>query len=97
MQDLTGKFPALLTPTSQEGGNMIQPDLPKSAMTAPGSTPVSPLPGPQQGSDPAIDYSGPQEPVSNAPHKPTARPGRDGAGRWSDIDKAPSTIWKKSP
>jgi hypothetical protein len=65
MEVLTGRFPALLTPTSQEGGNMIQPTLAGSAMTAPGSTPVTPLPGPLEGSDPAIDYSGPQIPVSH--------------------------------
>jgi hypothetical protein len=95
MQVLTGQFPVLLTPTSQEGGNMIQPDLGESAMTAPGSTPVSPLPGPSEGSDPEIDFSGPEVPVSNAPHRPVPRAGRDGAGNWGDIDKYPSgTSWK---
>lgn len=65
MDDLTGRFPALLTPSSQEGGNMIQPTLAKNTMTAPGSTPVSPLPGPLEGSDPEIDFSGPEIPVSH--------------------------------
>lgn len=95
MQDLTGKFPALLTPTSQEGGNMIQPDLGKAAMSAPGSPPVSPLPGPTQGSDPKIDYSGPEIPVSNVPHSPKPASTPTGSGHWGNA-KFPGSPWKET-
>ena len=87
MQDLTGRFPASLTPSSQEGGNLIQPDLAKSTMTAPGSEPVTPLPGPVQGSDPDINQSVPTVPVSfpGDQVKPPVQPAPHGGGRWGDI------------
>lgn len=45
MQDLTGRFPTHLSPTSQSGGNTIQdPAGHAAAMTAPGSESVNPLP-----------------------------------------------------
>jgi len=74
---------------------MIQPDLGKSAMTAPGSTPVTPIPPPLQGSDPEIDYSGPQVPVSDAPHKPHPVKGPAGSGSFGGA-KFPSSPWKET-
>lgn len=95
MQNLTSQYNPALTPTSQEPGNMIQPDLPKAAMTGPGSVPVSPLTPPVTGSDPRIN---PTEnvPVSSAPHKPHPQTaGNLGYGKWSDTPNGAQ--WKTLP
>lgn len=60
MIDYTGdpRFPAALVNTSQEGGNMTDPGMPGRAMTAPGSEPASPNPGPFTGEHlPGPQYS----------------------------------------
>ena len=95
MQDLSATYNPALTPTSQEGGNMIQPDLAKAAMTAPGSDPVSPLPGPNSGSDPRINISD-NVPLSDAPHKPTPARGNTGGGSWARPGSSGS-LWKQNP
>jgi hypothetical protein len=41
MEDLSRSYPNRLVPTSQEGGGMVYDNSP--AMTAPGSTPVTPM------------------------------------------------------
>lgn len=98
MQDLSAKYSIALTPSSQEGGNLIQPTLAKATMTAPGSEPVTPLPPPLQGSNPAIDSSGPVIPVSSP--RPQPRTGTGGrGGSWqetpdTDDQPKPSPAWK---
>ena len=49
MQDLTGRFPMALAPTSQEGGGLVDHGQGQAAMTAPGSVPVTPMPPPADG------------------------------------------------
>jgi hypothetical protein len=74
-----------LAPSSQEGGNLIQPDLAQLTMTAPGSEPVTPLPPPVQGSHvPEPQASGPQLPVN------TTR------ARWATGTPSGSLDWQPS-
>lgn len=100
MQDLTGKYPAYLVPSSQEGGNLVQPDLAEKTMTAPGSQPVTPLPPPSQGSHvPEPQASGAQVKVSS-PRPQPARTWRPGGGAWAETPDAddqphPSAAWKQ--
>lgn len=102
MQDLTSQFnPAgsplgLLAPSSQEGGNIIQPSLAKNTMTAPGSEPVSPLPPPVDGLNPVPEPSGPQMPVSHPGNKPRVPAGTSPGGQWADINRAPGVLWKQT-
>lgn len=100
MDDLTAKYSIALVPSSQEGGNLIQPDLAAKTMTAPGSQPVTPLPPPAQGSNvPEPQPSGPLIKVSS----PRPQPGtawRPGNGNWVDNPDAddqpkPSPAWKQ--
>jgi hypothetical protein len=56
VQDLS-KPVAFLVPSSQEGGNLVDEQLAKHTMTAPGSAPVTPLPDPHQQADPIIEVS----------------------------------------
>jgi len=86
---------ALLVPTSQEGGNMIQPDLAKKAMTAPGSEPVSPLPPPMEGVNPEPNFTGPQLPVSFPGDNPRVPHGTSAGGQWADINMMPGALWKQ--
>jgi hypothetical protein len=76
VQDLSSLARDSMWPTSQEAGNMTSGR--PAAMSAPGSTPVTPLP-------PAKDQGDPQ--VSASPG-PVIRPGDDGkpkakAGSWN--------------
>ena len=100
MQDLTSRYSIALVPSSQEGGNLIQPDLAEKTMTAPGSQPVTPLPPPVQGSHvPEPQGSGPQIPLSS----PRPQPGKapyPGGGSWDETPDAddqphPSALWKQ--
>lgn len=99
MQDLSAKYDISLTPSSQEGGNLQQPDLAQATMTAPGSAPVTPLPPPVQGSHPQMQPSGPRIPVSS----PRPQPGKsryDGGASWqeapdTDDQPHPSAMWKQ--
>ena len=43
MEDLSSRYPMLLAPGSMSGSNTIS-DHPESALTAPGSTAVNPVP-----------------------------------------------------
>lgn len=99
MEDLSARYNIKLTPSSQEGGNLVQPDLAQSTMTAPGSQPVTPLPAPVQGSDPALNPSGPQVPVSSPRPQPQLGHGDRGNG-WTetpdtDDQPKPSPAWKQ--
>lgn len=99
MQDLSGNFGdplALLVPTSQEGGNMIQADLAKKAMTAPGSEPASPLPPPLDGANPEPNWSGPQIPVSHPGDNPRVPHGTSKGGEWSNAVANPGHLWKQT-
>lgn len=96
MQDLTGKFPAKLVPTSQEGGNMVQLDLDKAAMTAPGSEPASPNPGPYIPMDLGPDSEQPQVPVSSPGDKARVPAGTSPGGQWADISTHPGHLWKQT-
>jgi hypothetical protein len=50
-ENLTGRYPSSLAPTSQEGGNLTHPDRVRAdAMTAPGSQPVTPQPADDESS-----------------------------------------------
>lgn len=98
MQDLSAKYSIALTPSSQEGGNLIQPTLAKATMTAPGSEPVTPLPPPVQGSDPAINPSGPQIPVSTQKQPGKSYHGDDAGWQetpGTDDQPKPSPAWKQ--
>lgn len=98
MQDLSAKYAISLTPSSQEGGNLQQPDLAQATMTAPGSVPVTPLPPPVQGSHPQMQSSGPRIPLSTQ-----KQPGKSlygGAASWQetpdpDDQPRPSAMWKQ--
>ena len=100
MQDLTARYMPRLVPSSQEGGNLVQPDLAELTMTAPGSQPVTPLPPPVQGSHvPEPQPSGPLIPVSSP--RPQPRPGypREPSD-WTETPDAndepkPSPEWKQ--
>lgn len=97
MQDLSGNFGdplRLLVPTSQEGGNMVQPDLAEAAMTAPGSIPATPLPPPLQGANPEPNFSGPQIPVSFPGDNPRVPHGTSQGGEWSSTVANPGHLWK---
>lgn len=99
MQDLSNTYGdplSLLVPTSQEGGNMIQPNLAKKAMTAPGSSPVSPLPPPVEGVNPEPNFSGPQIPVSFPGDNPRVPAGTSPGGQWADINTHPGVLWKQT-
>lgn len=100
MQDLSARYKIGLAPSSQEGGNLIQPDLADLTMTAPGSQPVTPLPAPVQGSHvPEPQPAGPLIPVSS----PRPQPGTSGGprgGTWNETpdtndQPAPSPEWKQ--
>lgn len=60
MQDMS-KPHSYLTPSSQEGGNLVQDTLAANTMTAPGSRPVTPLPDPHDQSDPPMGVSTPTQ------------------------------------
>lgn len=101
MQDLSAQFaPISLAPSSQEGGNMIQEDLAKMTMTAPGSEPVAPLPAAVEGSHPEVNYSGPQVPVSHPGRQKKATAAQmkaSGAGRYGDTHGVPAaSLWKET-
>ena len=102
MQDLTGKTPARLTPTSQEGGGMVYSNAP--AMTAPGSDPVTPMKTPYGGELPfetpellpsdmdTIPVSAQASRVTDNPAPPSNRSG----GGWKNTDDTPGAgVWKK--
>lgn len=93
MEDLTGKFPAALVPSSMNPGNTTA-DAPNLAMTAPGSPSVNPI---HETPDnlPLPVFSQAQIPVSNAKNKPAVpRPGGS-FGEWADKSRA-SGPWKVS-
>lgn len=100
MDDLSARYNIALVPSSQEGGNLIQPDLAQMTMTAPGSQPVTPLPSPVQGSHvPEPQPSGPRIAVSSPRPQPD-RTWRPGGGAWSETpdaedQPAPSAAWKQ--
>ena len=98
MQDLTQQFIGIakLVPTSQEGGNMVQKNLSEAAMTAPGSQPASPNPGPYIPLDLGPDSEKPQMPVSHPGNKPRVPAGTSPGGQWADINKAPGVLWKQT-
>lgn len=99
MEDLSARYRIALVPSSQEGGNLVQPNLSDMTMTAPGSQPVTPLPGPEQGSHvPEPQASGAQVKVSDRPQPGTGRPG--GGSGWTenpdaDDQPSPSAAWKQ--
>ena len=66
-------------------------------MTAPGSTPVTPLPPPAQGSDPAIDPSGPQVPVYSPGTQPRYNPpaSSNEAGSWATFGSGGQNLWRE--
>ena len=103
MQDLTGQYPARLTPTSQEGGGMVYNNAP--AMTAPGSDPVTPMKTPYGGE---LPFETPEllpsdmdtVAVNNVAGRVTANPpvpsNRSGGG-WKNTDDTPGAgVWKKA-
>lgn len=98
MQDLTGRYPASLAPTSQEGGGMFtHPDHLKDIPIAPGSEPVTPMPGPDEGSQvPNPHLPAQRIPVSSAPGKPHVPPARKTAGQWAGLT-TPAGFWKEVP
>lgn len=105
MQDLTRQVNpasdplALLAPSSQEAGNLMQPNLAEATMTAPGSEPVSPLPPAADGSNPTPNQSGDQIPVSfpGDQKPPRPAPSRDGAGRFADMHSVPAAgVWRET-
>jgi hypothetical protein len=97
MQDLTGRYPAALAPTSQEAGGMVtHPDHLKGLPIAPGSEPVTPVPSPDEGSQPPKpDLPAVQLPVSSAPGTPAVTriitP-----SRWTAAGSTAGT-WKETP
>ncbi len=99
MDDLTGRYNIALVPSSQEGGNLVQPDLAQLTMTAPGSQPVTPLPPPAQGSHvPEPQPAGAQVKVSDRPQP--GKSWRPGGGSWAETPDAddqpdPSPRWKQ--
>ena len=98
MQDLTGKYPAELVPSSMEGGNLTTPpEQVKLTMTAPGSKPVTPMPPPGMSSQlPVPVPSGPQIPVSGMPGAPVPAPAATGfVHAWSG--KSTEPIWEEVP
>ena len=100
MQDLTaqvnGANPwSLLVPSSQEGGNMVQPNLSENTMTAPGSEPVTPLPPPVEGVNPEPNQTGPTMPVSHPGDNPRVPHGTSTGGQWADINRMPGALWKQ--
>lgn len=99
MQDLTARYNIALAPSSQEGGNLIQPNLAEMTMTAPGSQPVTPLPPPAQGSNVPEPHEGPRIPVSSPRPQPSRAPYR-AAADWQetpdpDDQPRPSPAWKQ--
>ena len=100
MDDLSAKYNIALVPSSQEGGNLVQLNLSQMTMTAPGSQPVTPLPGPLQGSNvPEPQPSGPQIPVSSPKPQPRTGGAHRGAA-WAETPDAedqpkPSAAWKQ--
>jgi len=102
MQDLTGKYAARLTPTSQEGGGMVYDNTP--AMTAPGSAPVTPMMTPYGAK---IPFETPDDIPSDskkiAVSSQAARTGGNpppadnhSGGGWMNTDDTPAAgVWKK--
>ncbi len=108
MQDLTGKTPARLVPTSQEGGGMVYDN--KDAMTAPGSTPITPMKTPYGADIPfeimdnlAVDGKpgggAVSVPLANNASRVADNPAltsQASAGGWVNTDDMPDTgTWKR--
>lgn len=102
MQDLTGKYTARLTPTSQEGGGMVYDNSP--AMTAPGSAPVTPMMTPYGAKIPFetpddIPSDSGKVSVSSQASRTAGNPGpsdNSSGGGWENTDDKPSAgMWKK--
>jgi hypothetical protein len=84
MQNLTGRFPAYLVPSSMSGGNTVA-DEPSLAMTAPGSPGIMPMPDVYDNL-PLPRDSGTEIPVSHPGlrSKVTAEGSRPGMTAWHD-------------
>jgi hypothetical protein len=97
MQDLTGRYPASLAPTSQEGGGLVDHGQAQAAMTAPGSVPVTPMPPPADGPVlPMPQVTGTTIPLSDAPGSPELAPA-PGSGRWTGKPSGAAGLWKEVP
>jgi hypothetical protein len=101
MQDLSGKYPARLIPTSQEAGGMVYDNSP--AMTAKGSDPVTPMVTPSGAkmpfATPEVTPEDPQIPVSNQSARTKGNPvatGQKAGHGWTLSDEGPdSGGWKR--
>jgi hypothetical protein len=98
MQDLTGRFPMALAPTSQEGGGLVDHGQGQAAMTAPGSVPVTPMPPPADGPVlPMPQVSGTTIPLSHAPGSAEPPPEPGGFGAWAGKPSGAAGFWKDVP
>lgn len=68
MQDLSHLAADSMTATSQEGGNLVHDNGP--AMTAPGSRPVTPMPGEKAMPDPQMDMGAKRPAGTQEPRRP---------------------------
>jgi hypothetical protein len=95
VQDLSPKNRNVLVPTSQEAGGMIYNN--SAAMTAPGSTPITPMKTPYGADIPfgepdQLDQDGPKVAKSNNAGRVTDNPAprpQDSAGGWVNTDDMP--------
>jgi hypothetical protein len=93
MQDLTGQGPAALAPSSQEAGNITQPDLARWTMTAPGSVPVTPMPAPEESAQMPQPQPGAVYDPPNRVHG-AAQAGQ--AGSWADVNRPAGSGWAET-
>lgn len=96
MQDLTGRFPANLVPSSMSGGNTVSDD-PGLSMTAPGSPGVMPMPDAMDNL-PLPRSSGDEIPVSHpgTHERVTAESSRPGMVPWRSAGGS-SGRWQETP
>lgn len=97
MQDLTGRFPANLVPSSMSGGNTVSDD-PALSMTAPGSPGVMPMPDVMDNL-PLPRASGTEIPVSHPGQHPrvTAEGSRPGMTTWTEAGGGNTGRWRETP